>query len=393
MNRREALGALAGLAATACAAPQDHRLTLWHAYREGEALALEAACARIAEAHPELAVRLVAIPFDAFVNKVSVAVPNGNGPDLFLYAHDRVGDWAARGILEPLEFWVDLPQVERFFPRTLDALVYRGGLYGLPLAFKTLALYRDTTHVPQAPATTAELEAAVRALRARDTSIQGIAWELDSLYFHAPWLHGFGGAVYRDTQDTLALDSAEAAASLAFVRRWLREHIIPEEATSALITSLFRSRKLAFAVNGPWFQSELADHSGWAVSALPVVSETGRRAAPYLGVEAVMVSAHSPRRRQAFELGRALTSDAMALLRWRDGGQLPANQATYAEAAVQADPIAGAFRQQVEDTVAMSNRPHMRQVWSPAKRALSKVIVGGAEPRAALAEAVREIGP
>lgn len=391
MNRREALGALAALAA-GCAGPGDDRLTLWHAYRGGEARALELACAQIAAARPELAVRLVAIPFDAFVNKVSVAVPNGNGPDLFLYAHDRVGDWAARGILEPIEFWVDLPLVERFFPRTLDALVYRGALYGLPLAFKTLALFRDTTLVPSAPETTAELEATVRALRTRDPKIQGIAWELDSLYFHAPWLHGFGGSVYVDEHDTLALDRPEAAASLAFVRRWQREHIIPEEATSALITSLFRARSLAFAVNGPWFRGELEGHDGWAVSPLPTISETGRKAAPFLGVEAAMISAKGPRRRLAFELALALTSDDLAPLRWKEGGQLPANKGIYGDPAVEADPIASAFRGQVDATVAMSNRPHMRQVWSPVKRALSKAIVGGADPRAALAEAVREIG-
>ena len=135
MNRREALGALAGLAALACeAAPADGPLTLWHAYRGGEAAGLEAAVARVTAAQPHLAVRLVSIPFDAFVNKVSVAVPNGNGPDLFLFAHDRVGDWAARNLLEPLEFWVDPALAHRFFPRTLDALVYRGALYGLPLA-------------------------------------------------------------------------------------------------------------------------------------------------------------------------------------------------------------------------------------------------------------------
>lgn len=393
MNRREVLIALGGLVAAGCARPaQTEALTLWHAYRGGEARALELACARITAARPELAVRLVAIPFDAFVNKVSVAVPNGNGPDLFLYAHDRVGDWAARGLLEPLEFWVDRPQAERFFPRTLDALVYRGSLYGLPMAFKTLALFRDTTRVPEAPTTTDGLAEQVLALRARDPAVQGIAWELDSLYFHAPWLHGFGGAVYRDEQDTLALDSEAAAASLTFVRDWLTRHIIPEEASSALITSLFRARKLAFAVSGPWFRGELEGHDGWAVSPLPVVSATGRPAMPFLGVEAVMVSAHSARRRKAFELAAALTADELAPLRWQEGGQLPATRAVYNDPGVAADPIASAFRHQVDATVALSNRPHMRQVWTPAKRALSRAIVGGVPPREALAEACREIG-
>ena len=33
-------------------------------------------------------------------DKLAVAVPRGNGPDLFIFAHDRLGDWATSGLLE-----------------------------------------------------------------------------------------------------------------------------------------------------------------------------------------------------------------------------------------------------------------------------------------------------
>lgn len=390
MTRRQAVqagAALAGAALTGCGGrSRSDGLVLWHAYRGGEQAALRAAV-EAWQAESQVAVKLVSIPFDAFANKVGVAVPRGNGPDLLIFGHDRVGDWASRGLLARLGFWVTDPQ--RFFPRTLDAMVYRDSLYGLPLAFKTLALFYDKTLLPEPPPTTDAMIARCKALRAADPTCWGVAWELDSLYFHAPWLHGFGGAVYADDRDTLAIDSDAAAASMAFVRRLLvTEKIMPEEASSALITRLFRSRKLACVVSGPWFRGELKGHASWGVAPLPVISSTGRRARPFLGVEAVMVSARSAKKRQAFALAKALTQAEAARARMRSGGQLVANPSAYAG---MTDPIAQAFYGQVDDTEPLSNRPHMRRVWTPMQRALSQAIVQGRDPKAALADARRAI--
>ncbi len=386
-----ALALLAG-----CAAPEatdGTELVLWHAYRGAERDALSAAARDFEARTPDVRVRLVAVPYDAFPDKLSVAVPRGHGPDLFIFAHDRLGDWAASGLLEPVGFWADEPLVDRFYLETVQPLVFRGELYGLPLAFKTLALFYDKTLVETPPATTDDLVATAKRLRAQRPDVWGVAWDADSLYFHAPWLHGFGGAVYAAPEaDELALTSPEAQASAAFVRRLLvDDRIFPEEATPALITSLFNQHRLAFVVNGPWFRGELVGNDRWAVAPLPIVSETGRPAAPFLGTEALYLSARSSEKRKAFELMRFLTSDDAARRRFREGGQLVANRAVYEDAAVAADPFARAFREQLARTVSLSNRPHMRGVWTPMETALSNAIVHGVPPATALGEAVDRI--
>jgi maltose-binding protein MalE len=367
-------------------------LVLWHAYRGAERGALEETIATWQATHPDVQVRALAVPYDAFVDKVSLAVPKGNGPDVFIFAHDRLGDWAQRGLLEPLGFLADEPLLDRFQRSTLDPLVYGGELYGLPLAFKCLALYYDRALVPAPPATTDELVAAAKAARANDPQNWGIAWELDSLYFHAPWLHGFGGEVYRDENDTLAIDSPAAAASLDFVRGLRdREQVIPPEATSALVTTLFRGHHLGFVVSGPWFRGELEGVEGWSVAPLPVVSQTGLPARPFLGVEGMFLSRRSAHKALAFELMSALTADDAARRRFTTGGQLVANTAVYEDAAVRGDAFSQAFRAQAAQTVAMSNRPHMRRVWTPMKDALSAAIVHGEPAGAVLQKAVTEI--
>ncbi len=381
---------LAVLLLCGCSAPPEDALVLWHAYRGDELKALDSAVSRCAESLKQ-PVRAIAIPYDAFVNKLSVAIPRGNGPDVFINAHDRVGHWAEGRLLEPLGLWADDALIDRFVLETVAPLVYRGDLYGLPMAFKTLALFYDKRLVTKPPSTTGELVAQTRALQAKNPKVWGVAWELKSLYFHAPWLHAWNGRVYSDDRDTLALEEQAAADSVAFVRDLVREKITPGEATSVLVTSLFKRGELAFTVNGPWFRGELAGHPGWGVAPLPVLNETGVRAKPFLGVEGLLMSARSRRKPAAFALMRCLTEDAAALARFRQGGQLVANAAAYREPDVQADAFAQAFRAQLVDTVSLSNRPHMRGVWTPMETALSKGIAHGVPPAVALSEAVLTI--
>ena len=231
-------------------------LVVWHAYRGDEQRALEDAVRQAETEQPGMHVRLINVPYDAFANKISVAVPRGNGPDLFIYAHDRIGDWARSGLLEPLGFWADEGMIDRFFSNTVNALVFEHELYALPLAFKTLALYYDRQVADSPPRTTDELIAASATVRRRNAAHWGLAYEMDSLYFHAPWLHGFGGQVYLDENDVLDLDSHASARSVEFVRSLVTKHrISPEEVTSALVTALFNQHKLAF-------DQRIAPHTG-----------------------------------------------------------------------------------------------------------------------------------
>jgi len=140
-----------------CGDGRPRGIVLWHAYNGDERIALEATAAAWNTAHPDQQLTLVAVPYDAFADKLSSAIPRGNGPDLFIYPQDRIGDWAAAGVIEPLEFWVDDAHASRFSDASLAALSYRGSLWGLPLAVKSLAMFYRTDLAPTPPRTTDEL--------------------------------------------------------------------------------------------------------------------------------------------------------------------------------------------------------------------------------------------
>src|SRR5258706_12306671 len=84
-------------------APAPAEITLWHSYNGREREALSAALAAFELSGPGFKVNVSAVPYDALVDKLGAAIPRGHGPDVFIFAHDRIGGWAEAGIVQPIE--------------------------------------------------------------------------------------------------------------------------------------------------------------------------------------------------------------------------------------------------------------------------------------------------
>jgi len=388
--------ALAGVAALcalgACARPDGAgTVVLWHSYSGDERAALEEVAAAFNQRHDDVRLKLVAVPYDAFADKITSAIPNGNGPDLVIFAHDRIGDWLAAGLIEPIEYFVDEELADRFAYDALAAMAYDGSLYGLPLAVKSVALYYRTDLVAAPPRTTDELVALGRAHTDRSDGRFGLIYENVDLYGHSAWLHGFGGAIFDDA-GALAIATPEAEAAMRFARTLGGpDGIVPPETTGALVATLFNEGKAAMAITGPWFLADIRAGVPWAVTSLPVVSATGRPAAPFLGAEGVLMSSRARDKSAAFRAMEWLTADESAVTRARRARQVVPNHAAYAADGVRDDAVMAAFRAQLEHTVPMPATPEMRMVWTPYKTALQRVIEQGEDAAAVLADTEVEI--
>jgi arabinogalactan oligomer/maltooligosaccharide transport system substrate-binding protein len=358
----------------ACAPEPERGVVLWHAYSGAERDALEQIGATWNREHPDRPLTLVAVPYDAFADKLTSAIPNGNGPDLFLYAQDRVGAWSEAELIEPLEFWVDDDTADRFDREALVPFAYEGSLWALPLATKTLALYYRTDLVDAPPKTTDDIEA--RAPAARMKGRFALAYLGTELYSHVAWLHGFGGHVF-DADGKLDIATAEAVEAARFARRWVAEGVVPEETSGQQIATLFNEGKIEMAVSGPWFIGDIQEGVPWAVTSLPVVSATGKPAAPYLGSEGVLMSSRARDKDAAFAVLDYLTGDASAIVRGREARQVVANRAAYADPRIGNDGALTTFRHQAEIAVPMPATPEMRAVWRPYQIALAEILRGG----------------
>ncbi|MEO8705531.1 MAG: extracellular solute-binding protein [Kofleriaceae bacterium] len=363
-------------------------LVLWHAYQGAERDALALSVARWNTQNPDRPVELVGVPYGAFADKLTSAIPGGNGPDLFIYSQDRIGDWADSGVIEPIEFWLDDTRVDRFSTEAVGSMAYKGSLWGLPVSTKSLVLYYRTDLVAKPPASTDDLIALGPMMRGHDG--YAIAYANVDLYGHAPWLFGYGGRIM-DDGGKLAMATPEAANAMAFARKLVDDKIAPARAEGPRVATLFNEGKAATVISGPWFIADINPGVPWAVAPLPVVSATGKPAAPFLGAEAIVMSARATDKDTAFAVMDWITSDASAIERAKLARQVVPNTAAYADPDVAKDPVLAAFRAQLDHTVPMPTGPAMRMVWTPYKTALGNVLAGHGEPGTELIAVEREV--
>jgi arabinogalactan oligomer/maltooligosaccharide transport system substrate-binding protein len=384
--------ALALLLALPLAALAQKEVVVWHGYRGGEKAAFEKVVDNFNKANAgKIKVTTLAVPYDAFADKITAAVPRGKGPDVFIFAQDRLGGWVAAGnTVEPLDFFLDAPTKGRYLKATLDAMTYQGNTYGLPLNFKVITLIYNKKLVPVPPKTTAELQTMAKKLTNAPSGKFGLVYWYSDFYYHAALMNGFGGGVFAGRKPTL--DSPQNAASLDYLLKWINQGFMPAEPSTALITSLFNSGKAAMVFSGPWFLGEIAKGVDYGLAPLPTISEAGNKPMrPWITVEGVYIAAPSKNKDAAYELLKYLTDVPAAKVLALEGRQTPANKGVYADPQVAGDPILKAFRQQVDVAVPMPNLPEMSMVWSPATTAMNTIVKKAVAPKPALDQAQKEV--
>ncbi|MBI4511736.1 MAG: extracellular solute-binding protein [Deltaproteobacteria bacterium] len=360
------------------------RLVAWHSYRGAEEKALAQVAGAYHARQDRIRLELVGIPNDGLAAKITTAIPRGHGPDLFIFGHDRIGGWAEAGLLVPLEVPTD-----EWFPETIAPLRYRGSLWGLPLAWKSVALIYNRDLVASPPRTTDELLALAGTL---GPGRYPLVYETANFYYHAAWYFGFGAKLLGD-DGSVGFDGPGSIASLAFARDLQARGVVPEEMSGALVANLFNQGKAAMALNGPWFVGEIAPTVRFGVAPLPIVSVTGRPASPFLSAEAVFVAerrAGEPG--AALEAARFLAGSESALIRGVVGRQAVASRAAWDDPRLIGDPVLAGFRAQLAATTPMDNRPRMQMIWEPALVMLKKVLRAGEAAEAAARAAMHRFG-
>ena len=365
------------------------KVVLWHSYRAGEQEALNKVIQAYNDTHEEIVVEALQIPNEAFADKLTASIPRDNGPDIFIFAHDRVGDWAEQGLIEPVSIWSSTEYLQSFFKSTVEALVYKKSLYGLPIAFKSVVLYYNRDLVPNPPRTDRELIEIAKAHTDPAQKKYGLVYQNTSLYFTAPFIHGFGGEVLgRDGK--LGLSSEGTAQGLQFARDLLATHkVVPEDVSGNLVTTLFNKGQAAMVINGPWFRGEITEGVNWGTAVLPTISATGQGAAPFVGSEAVLLSRYSRNKEEAYQVMRFLAGPDSSRIRMQVAGQPAAHKAPWDDLR-EGDPMR-VFRDQLNSAVIMPGGPIMRAVWGPADQAIFKVVKDGEPPAEVLKVAQERI--
>jgi arabinogalactan oligomer / maltooligosaccharide transport system substrate-binding protein len=145
-------------------------------------------------------VRLVIseIGFGDIRDNVKRAAPAGEGPDLFIGAHDWVGELVENGILEELDLG---DKVDEFWPTALELFQYEGRQVGMPYATENLAFIYNPEMVEEVPATWEEVQTLAKELQDAGTVRYGFCRQQGDPYHFYPIQTAFGGYIFGQNDD------------------------------------------------------------------------------------------------------------------------------------------------------------------------------------------------
>ena len=220
------------------------KLVIWHDKEDAVIAALEA---HLSQAVPEL--EIVFEKKTSLTDSLKLVGNDPNAaPDLFLFAHDKVGVFAEMGILAPIEPLLEEGALENYLPMTLEAATYKDTLYQLPLYFETLLFMYNRRYMQdgEVPATTEELYAYMEANTGRGR--YGFVEQHSTAYYSAAWIHGFGGSII--DAGTPFPDAQAVQDALKYHLKFVK--LMPGETEYATVNTLFLEGKADATIGGPW---------------------------------------------------------------------------------------------------------------------------------------------
>ena len=131
---------------------------------------------------------------------------------------------------------------------TMEGIIHfvdKDNAYGIPLAYKCLALYVNNDLLPSPPKTTDEL----LSLTFDDPEVVPLAYQATEPYYHALWMHGANGGLF-DSEGSPQINAPENITGLEFLLELQQKNLLPEEPTSALVSQLFNQSQAAMVING-----------------------------------------------------------------------------------------------------------------------------------------------
>ncbi len=340
----------------------------------------------------EVAVEIV--DFGQIKDQVGVAGPAGEGPDVFIGAHDWTGELAANGVIAPIDLGA---KAGEFFDVALTAFNFEGQNYGVPYALEAIAMYYNADLVPEAPTAFEDIAAICDGLEGIEACV-GVPGGGDAgdAYHNYPFVSALGGYIFAydpatgyDPSD-VGLDSEGGVASVQFLADQVAAGVVASTNYDNA-KNLFLEGKEAFWITGPWERGNLEsqDAVNWGVAKIPTID--GNAPAPFVGSQGFFLSAFSENTliAQSFLLDFVATTETMTALYEAD----PRGPSFRSVAeALADDPVAQTFALSAADGNPMPNIPQMGSVWGPLGDNLLLVRNGeatAADAMAAAAEAVR----
>ena len=359
-------------------------VTIWMGAGKGDALLQKAADAFTADLGVEVKVEVVD---PGLTDKFQQAAATGDGPDIVLWAHDRFGEWAAGGLLTPVNPSQEFQ--DGVLDSGWDAVSFDGKIWGYPVSVEAVGLIYNTDLVATPPATFEEL----KDMQMPD-GVSTILWDYNNTYFTMPMLMANGGYAFQkvdgsfDGTDTgVNNDGAKIGGNV--LKSLFDDGVLPEGVDYGVMDGAMANGETAMVINGPWSWAGY-EGNGRNIAVAPIPSVNGQASPAFIGVYSAAVNAASPNQDLAVELleNYILTDEGLAT--WNAKSELGA-LADKSAGAAQTDPKVGATIANAASGIPMPSNPEMGAFWSAMGPALSNITAGAASVEDALDDAAARI--
>ena len=384
---------MVGTMLAACSSSQDTAqedgpvtITIWHDKEDEVAAALQAELDQLA---PDIVVNLERK--DGLTDSLKMVGNDPNSaPDMYFFAHDKIGVYAEMGILAPITDFIDEETLNQYLPMTIEAATYKGEVYQLPLYFETLLymynrLYMSDDEVPQ---TTEELYSYKQ--ETTQGGHYGFVEQHSTAYYAAGWLHAIDGYILNDEGEP-GLNDANTIRALEYHKKFVE--LMPTEGEYATVNTLFREGKAHSTIGGPWLVPTAREAGiDLGIAPMPTVDETGKQIAPYSGVQGIHVlKVAAERKHDAIaKVLEVLTGDQVGIAIAQASGCAPAKESCYDDETVSQDDMVMAMYETAQNAVPMPNVPEMDVMWTVTENLLVQVNMSGADVQTSADEAQQQ---
>jgi maltose/maltodextrin transport system substrate-binding protein len=323
------------------------------------------------------------------------AAQSGKGPDIVIWAHDKVGEWADAGLISPVE--VRQETREKYFPQAWEAVTHKDHVWGFPIGMETVTLIYNKKLLPGAPPKSlSELAALNEKIKQEHPGVASILWDYKSPYYSWGILASAGAYVWAKNQGgydlgNVGVANSGAAEALSKIVELVRSGVLPKSVSYSAAEDLMSQGKLAMMISGPWAWTNLMKR-GIDFGIAPVPGCDDKPSRPFIGVSAAYINRASSNQDIATEFIEdfLISEEGLNAMNEAKPIGIPSLR-PLAEKLDKENPLLEEMKICVEQGEVMPNIPEMGRFWTALASALQLATNGQAPVQTALDEAAENM--
>ncbi|AKI97754.1 ABC transporter substrate-binding protein [Kosmotoga pacifica] len=283
--------------------------------------------------NPGIRVDLIFVPWSDYFLKLSTMFAGGTPPDAFEINYENFVEYAADGLLMPLDGLNEsyrFKAAEVFSEKAYNAFSYQGKQYGFPESFSTVVLFynkelfdeKGVEYPSPDWSWIDEFNAAVK-LTDKEKGIWGVYQPIQFWEYYKVIAQN-GGAIF-NSENEVTVNNIAGVNALKWLIDKPKYGIMPSEEEAAGLSSedLFVMGKLAMVHTGIWLFNKFREEAPfeWDIEVEPGMSTK----ATHYFANAVVASAGTPHKEAVWKWLKFLTTDEYSVkIRIEKGWELPA---------------------------------------------------------------------